>query len=311
MKKIALFCGGLLVAATMLFVGCGKTVTPTINNYFGVENGTLIAQDMPNSNMDEIPTTYMNGNVIPGGSSYVTVTTANPASKILVAMDGEDGYYEVVPRYSTNNQYNVVIMVNQTIVLPEDEDSFVILVAYIDENGNVSGTWSSEVHLLAVGTGALQVSLSFDQDKDVDLHLFEPNGEHIYYGNSMSENGGELDLDSNAGCGIDGINNENITYDEDAYVEPGQYTVYVDMWSNCSPQEYPTNWVLSVFYGGALLGTRTGTFAVDAPSNHNNLDNIEPVMTFTIGDRGQVKTKSFESKPLTESAMMKLAEAAE
>jgi hypothetical protein len=175
----------------------------------------------------------------------------------------------------------------------------------------VSEVVEKTVELIEVGTGKLQISLSFDTAKDVDLHVIEPNGEHVYYGHSTSENGGELDLDSNAGCSLDYVNNENITYGEEAYVEPGLYTVYVDLWENCDAS-VKTNYVVSVYYGGALISAESGsnpvagTFPIDAPSNYNNLSNLEPVMTFLIPDHGQAKTKKFAPKPLTQSAMEKL-----
>src|SRR5205807_5276015 len=77
------------------------------------------------------------------------------------------------------------------------------------------------VSLTPVGLGDVQVSLAFDVANDLDLHLVEPDaisglagGFEIFYGaTSDSSTGGDLDLDSNAGCGrIDGKNNENITF---------------------------------------------------------------------------------------------------
>ena len=60
----------------------------------------------------------------------------------------------------------------------------------------------------------LQKEGFLEDEKDVDLHLIEPNGGHIYYGNRRSSNGGFLDIDSNPDCSIDGVNNENIYYQE-------------------------------------------------------------------------------------------------
>ena len=272
------------MAATLLFLSCGKKpIIPTVNQFINVENGTLLAQNMPVSNMVEIPEVNMNKTVITGGSSYVNIATQNTVKKILVAVKDEDGYFEVAPTAISNNHYSIVIRVNQNI--STESKHFVVLIAYEDENGNISEVWQQTEDLIVVGTGTLQVSLSFDQSKDIDLHLFEPNGSHIFFYNKMSDNGGKLDLDSNANCSDpDGINNENITYDKDAFVEPGEYKVYVDMWGNCEPHDNPTHWVLTVFYDGSLLGSKSGTFAADTESNYGNFDNLEPAMTFTIRD---------------------------
>ena len=303
MKKTILSLGTLLLAITLLVIGCSKPKETTVNKYISVKDGVLVAEEMPSASSDVNIDVTMNKKVIPGGSSIVNVDSPVIVKKVYVGVENEFGYYEWVP---SNTNYEFVILVNQDIVLGENDDDFVILVAILDNNGKVSEVIEKTVELIEVGTGQLQISLSFDNAKDVDLHVIEPNGEHIYYGNSISENGGELDLDSNAGCYLDYVNNENITYSEEAFVEAGTYTVYVDLFENCDP-EVATNYVVSAYYGGALLKTVTGTFPIGAESNYNDLDNIEPAMTFNISNRGQVKTKTFAPVPPTASALEKMS----
>ena len=286
------------------------TTTPaTIPTYIGVEGGTLISGEMPEPNSSTIIDVTMNPNVIPGGTSILNVAAPDGVAinSILVGVEGQYGYYQVAP----DPTGNIVLDVNQMIPLSEG-DSFTIYVAIVDEDGNISQIWEGVIHLIVVGTGTLQVSLSFNNAKDIDLHLIEPNGTHIYYGHTWSSNGGHLDLDSNPSCSIDNVNNENITYDENAYVEPGVYTVYVDMWRNCN-SSIATDFVVAVYYGGVLIPAQTGTnpvsgtFPVGAPSNGGYINNISPVMTFVIPDLGQKKTKSFEPAPLSESALEKMS----
>lgn len=285
----------------LVAVGCKKdksssssSSTPTVKKYFEVEGADYKSEALPTSTSEFVPLAEMGGQtVIPGGSKYVTVTYPVEASKLLIGVEGKDGHYEVATDQNLSKEYtyDFIMVVNQTLT----DENFTIVVGVLDANGEVSQYIEFPMVLHVVGTGQLQVSLSFDNDKDVDLHLFEPNGAHIYYNNTWSANGGELDLDSNAGCYIDGINNENITYGEDAYVEPGDYTVYVDMWSNCDPA-IATNFVLTVIYQGELLETIegvnpiAGTFPVGEPSNHANLEDIQPVCHFTIPDNGQAKS---------------------
>lgn len=326
MKKITLFCGALLVAASMLFVACGKDKEATINKFFKVENATLVTGDMPEPNSNQTITVSMNESAIPGGSSYVSVNTEVPARKILVGMREQVGYYELALSHSRGNEYSFVLLVDQNIALGEDQTAFNVQVAIEDENGNISQIWETNVNLKVVGTGALQISLSFDNAKDVDLHLIEPEyndnyGEpvsfyerHIYYGNLWSAAGGWLDLDSNPGCSIDNINNENITYnDSTAYIAPGTYKVYVDLFENCDPS-IATNYVVTVFYGGNLIASRSGIYDVDAPSTFNPIEEEyvaenEPFLTFTIGNTGQKMVKAFEHQPMTQSAIEKEANA--
>lgn len=308
-----MYFGGLLVMTTMLLIGCIKTggeSNSTLANYFDVQNGRLIKKDKPFSTSEQGITVNMNPTVIPGGTSIVDVSATNRPKRIYVGVEDVTGYYEVVPE-ENSGVYSCVLIINQDIDLG-DEESFVIWVAVLDNDDEISETWEKEVSVHNVGTGQLQVSLSFNNDKDVDLHLIEPNGEHIYYGNRRSSNGGLLDLDSNPSCSIDGINNENITYDDEAYIEPGTYTVYVDMYSNCDAS-IATDYVVTVTYGGRLVTTQTGsnpargTFPVGTESNYADLSNLRPVMTFTINNKGQIKTRSFEPLPLTESAIEKMS----
>ena len=313
MRKKIMYFGSLLVVTTALLISCikpgGSETTSTLPNYFDVQNGTLVKKDKPFSTTELGITVNMNPTVIPGGTSIVDVQSPSRPKRLYVGVEDVTGYYEVIPE-ETSGVYSCILIINQDIDLGE-EDSFVVWIAALDNNDEISETWEKEVSLHEVGTGQLQVSLSFNNDKDVDLHLFEPNGEHIYYSHRMSSNGGQLDLDSNPGCNIDGINNENITYGEDAYIEPGTYTVYVDMYSNCD-ETIATDYVVTVTYGGRLVNAQTGsnpargTFPVGTESNHNNLDNLQPVMTFTIDNKGQVKTKNFDPLPLTESAIEKM-----
>jgi hypothetical protein len=88
--------------------------------------------------------------------------------------------------------------------------------------------------------GPVQVTLRWNTDEDVDLHLREPKAGggfcEIYYGDRQGSNcgaRGSLDLDSNAGCSIDHVDIENIIYDPDAGAPSGLYSVYVDHFANC------------------------------------------------------------------------------
>ena len=111
--------------------------------------------------------------------------------------------------------------------------------------------------VITVGTGEIQVSVSWDVESDVDLHLVEPNGEDIYYGNDLSASGGALDLDSNAGCSIDGKKNENITWPSRTPPR-GTYIVRLDYWDSCGVAK--TNYVVTVRVKGRTPQTFSGAF---------------------------------------------------
>jgi fibronectin type III domain protein len=105
---------------------------------------------------------------------------------------------------------------------------------------------SNEVLVFVVGfTGDVQVSVSWDAPSDVDLHVVEPGGNELYYGNPSSPTGGQLDVDSNAACAIDGRQIENIRWGGQA--PAGSYTVRVDYWDACNVAR--TNYLVTVKNG--------------------------------------------------------------
>ena len=110
------------------------------------------------------------------------------------------------------------------------------------------------VYVIAV-SGDVQVSVSWDTASDIDLHVVDPSGEEVYWGNPSSRSGGQLLVDSNSACTIDGRQIENIKW---AGTAPGGvYTVRVDYWSSCGVAQ--TNYTVTV-KNGASTQTFTGTF---------------------------------------------------
>ncbi len=62
---------------------------------------------------------------------------------------------------------------------------------------------------------------------DLDLHMIEPNGCKIYFGNKDSSNGGQLDVDMNASGRNTRKPVENIFYRDKSRMREGVYTLFV------------------------------------------------------------------------------------
>ncbi|HXX68922.1 MAG TPA: hypothetical protein VEK07_17175 [Polyangiaceae bacterium] len=125
-------------------------------------------------------------------------------------------------------------------------------------------------------TGDLVVTLTWDTESSLDLHVVDPNGVEIYWGNPSSEppppfnqvDGGSygyLDDDSNANCVIDGLRREDVIWPDPP--PPGRYIVRVDTTSLCGqPIAY---WSVQVVLEGQILGRAAGV-AVDADTLGNH-----------------------------------------
>lgn len=84
-----------------------------------------------------------------------------------------------------------------------------------------------------LGTGDIQVTLTWASTNDLDLWVTDPLGTTIYYQNPSSETGGQLDVDANAGCS-DLTNRpvENIFWSTGGAPQ-GNYTVQVQYYQQC------------------------------------------------------------------------------
>jgi hypothetical protein len=82
-------------------------------------------------------------------------------------------------------------------------------------------------------SGDLRCSLAWYNPDDLDLHLVEPGGKHIHYGDPRNDRtGGNLDVDMNAGGKRhDTAPVENITYPTRSKMIEGKYRLYVNQYS--------------------------------------------------------------------------------
>ena len=197
-----------------------------------------------------------NQNVINGGTLAVTINADSPFNTVYMFVGGRtlgllgefgggiEGHYEIrMP--SAQSSSTVLLTFPQEIPL----DQFDLQFAVANASGTVGPYATLSTTVTRVGTGDIQVTLSWDRDSDVDLHVIAPGGEEIYYARRQAPSGGELDLDSNAGCSIDGVRNENITWPV-GRAPRGQYTVRVDYWSSCNVTQ--TNYTVRVNNGGSV-----------------------------------------------------------
>lgn len=259
-------------------------------NYFGISNGDFQGRSLPGSNSEslEILGITGNGTILAGGSNIIHLSASDNATEVIVGVKDQKGFF-TVPMVADRNGANRGTMSMTDLRLQIGQlvaDNFTITFSVGDGRGNFSSYQDLVVNLMDAGTGLLQVNLVWDQLNDVDLHLFEPDGTEIYYGNTESSSGGQLDVDSNPACFIDGINNENIYYEDDPSVTIpyGEYEVKVDLYANCDIVPN-TNYTIVVHYGGVQIAASEGVNPTDGvltPADESGNTNLISVMKFVI-----------------------------
>lgn len=106
-----------------------------------------------------------------------------------------------------------------------------------------------------LGTGDVQVTLRWDTQADIDLHVTDPMNEEIYFAHRTANSGGQLDVDANAGCSND-PRVENIFWPTGGSPS-GTYQIEVDYYNECGAGA--TNYEVIVRVDGRVVDTQTGT----------------------------------------------------
>lgn len=206
------------------------------------------------------------GVMINGGSSQQTVIADGAFTRIVVAIDGFDNYYELTVASGSN----------QDILIGGSADAYArqLVINYAVGDAGSVGAYSSQLmRFLRVGSGDIQISVAWSDSSDVDLHVIDPSGEEIYFGHRTAASGGTLDLDGNASCNRnnlpDGsaafVSNENVVWPLGRAIA-GNYRVILDYWSACGNAS--TDYVVTVQRTGVAPQIFTGTFVgTAAPSD--------------------------------------------
>jgi hypothetical protein len=250
---------GWACTAFGLFAACGSSSSPGVAQYYaGVSSsdGTLsgaLHSGTPPTGAGPTVTVDASAAAIPGGAQFIQLTCSTNCSRVIVAVQGVDGYYDLSGLASAAVQ-SIILILAQTP--PQTFD----LEVGAGTAASVGAVDTVPITLTTVAASDVEVSLNWDVDTDLDLHVVEPDGEEIYYGNTTSSSGGMLDLDSNAACDLDHKRAEHVTWPN---VTPphGTYTVIVDSWSLCAFDE--VNYVVTVSVTGKPPQLFFGQFTTD------------------------------------------------
>ena len=218
----------------------------------GDANAVLISGTAPVAGTGPIVTAPVPALVLLGGTIQLLATSPTPFTKVIVTVPGVTDYWELTLPASTTSAQLLVVFAQDIPVNVFD----------MRLGGALSGAYGAQqtntLSVIDVGTGDVQINVTWDSKADLDLHVVDPSGQEIYWANRTSTTGGQLDLDSNAACATDGPRAENIFWASGLIAPHGDYYVRVDQWSNCTSAL--TNYVVTVHAKGKLPQVFSGVF---------------------------------------------------
>jgi hypothetical protein len=194
---------------------------------------------------------------------------AASATAAAIALSDDEGYWIVpagVPDFSAPGLPTFHASASFATTL--SPGPYALQVRAVDANGAFGAPTTQTLTALAAPPSiaaprttdaALVVSLAWDTEADLDLHVVDPSGSEIYHGAPRTTSadggvGGVLDFDSNAGCLLDGRRQEDVTW---AATPPaGHYQVLVDTASLCG--QAIAHWTARAALRGAPVGSASG-----------------------------------------------------
>ena len=196
------------------------------------------------------PTLQVAGNnfLVSGGVLFVDVLPDAQLDRLLVSVDMQS-YYEIdLAAAMESAPYRLVGHVPPG--LARNFSPLCLSLTGVGTDGAVGPPSCHPVLVEPVRTGDLEITVSWDTDADLDLHVVDPNGDEIYYWQEMVESGGEIDLESGTSCDddgiVDGIRSEHVAW-TGGTPPPGVYVLRVNYFSGCGHPEtnYVVNWNLN------------------------------------------------------------------
>lgn len=260
--------------AAIMLAGCtGVTADPGLASELRVAGAQYVEGELPAPATDIAVTGIdsLNNTIWPGQvNKAIGGRLAAGGVAAAVQLAGDPGYWVIpadAPDLNLPDQLTWSARASFSDALAAGAHD--VLVAAVDDHGDLGPpstlTLTAQARDLDLTGTKLAVSLTWDTESDLDLHLVLPDGVVVWSGNLNSyvppppgdpvdpdaaAAGGILDVDSNAQCQIDGRREENIAWRGDLAMPPaGAYAVLVDTFSLCAA--VTAHWKVDVFVGGS------------------------------------------------------------
>ena len=142
-------------------------------------------------------------------------------------------------------------------------------------NGSLADSFKEKVKAAGGNVdGFMRASLHWFNLDDLDLHVVQPAGGEIYFGNKHGISGGTLDIDMNVSCPVrDAV--ENVVWTDPHRLNAGTYTVYIQNFTRRESVdvgfevEIEVNGELHKFNYDKIVGTRVEVANIIVDKNKN------------------------------------------
>ena len=269
-----------LVCAVVAMDACGPTATddPGADAYLRIPGASFVRGAMP-SGAASAPAVasivIVNAIIHPDLVDYPLAGALGPgATAAAIGLAGDSGYWIVpagLPSVATPDDPSFAATATFSAgIVP---GAYALVVHAVDDQGRFGPPATQTLTAQAAPDtpqGAMVITLTWDTESDMDLHVVDAAGVEIFHG-AMSDQPppfaapqeagsyGFLDWDSNANCVIDGKRQESVIWPNQP--PPGSYTVRVDAASLCG--QPIARWTVEATLDGRSIGRAQGV-AVDA-----------------------------------------------
>lgn len=271
----------VLVSVTALvsaLASCDDSTKPDtgVDAALRVAGGQFLRGDMPaEPSGPPVKTIALSPIVHPGSVGRTCSGVLDPgATAVALTVEGDPGYWIVpagIPDVTAAGFPTFATSVAFSAALRPGQRTFVARA--VDGAGRFGPAFSKPLDVTAVPrpAGRFVISLTWDTQADLDLHVVDPSGVEIWKRNINSYQppppgaspeppntphpGGILDFDSNAQCVPDGRRAENVVYADKP--PSGHYIARVDTYSLCGAAF--AHWRVEGFLDGVSIGAAEGT----------------------------------------------------
>ena len=247
----------------------------------GAAVGVVRYADVPEPSGGPAVAVTGNHGYLAGGSIFLDVEPGPGTDRLLLSIAGSTfvdfGFYEIdVPDGASSHRLVARVEFDLDDLGPLPRAC--LMVSAVDAGGAVGPPDCHVVINAPVTFGDVQVTVSWDSDADLDLHVADPNGDEVYFDTDVVASGGVLDLVAGGRCSASGLRNEHVTW-SNGTPPPGLYEVRVTHDDNCDATE--TNYVVSVYNHGTTT-TYSGTFTGTGEDADRGTGRV--ITRFRVGD---------------------------